>query len=102
MTQGIQIPSVSRQQLKEIKAMKISKRARELIRTCAGTYENGKRDALELLRVHDLSKRGELETLEMAVESISDTIEELKRIQGKLKKELPLTEQEGKTSCCKS
>lgn len=81
---------------------KISKRARELIRTCAGTYENGKHDALELLRVHDLSKRGELETLEMAVESISDTIEELKRIQSKLKKELPLTEQEGKTPCCKS
>lgn len=60
---------------------------REKIKTVCGLYENGRYDLLDLLRVHDLGKRGPEITLELAVESIDDDIESLTRLRDALKGE---------------
>ncbi|WP_289050689.1 hypothetical protein [uncultured Acidaminococcus sp.] len=66
---------------------KIKPEAREKIRTVCDLYENGRHDLLNLLRVHDLGKRGPEITLELAVESIDDDIESLTRLRDALKGE---------------
>lgn len=57
------------------------------IRAVCGLYENGRHDLLNLLRVHDLGKRGPEITLGLALESIDDDIESLVRLRDALKGE---------------
>lgn len=66
---------------------KIKPEAREKIRAVCDLYENGRYDLLDLLRAHDLGKRGPEITLELAVESIDDDIESLIRLRDALKGE---------------
>ena len=66
---------------------KIKPEVREKIRAVCGLYENGRQDLLELLRVHDLGKRGPEITLELALESIDDDIKSLQTLKMELKGE---------------
>lgn len=67
--------------------MKIKPEVRKKIRNVCELYEYGRQDLLNLLRGHDLGKRGPEITLEMAVESIDNDIENLTRIRDALKGE---------------
>lgn len=67
--------------------MKIKPEVRKKIRNVCELYEYGRYDLLNLLRVHDLGKRGPEITLEMAVESIDNDIENLTRLRDALKGE---------------
>jgi len=67
--------------------MQINQDVREKIMAACGLYENGRSDLLELLRVHDLGKRGPEITLELALESIDDDLESLQRLRNALKGE---------------
>lgn len=67
--------------------MRIKPEVREKIRTVCGLYENGRHDLLDLLRVHDLGKRGPEITLGLALESIDDDIESLIRLRDALEGE---------------
>ncbi|MGF0020196.1 hypothetical protein [Acidaminococcus fermentans] len=67
--------------------MKIKPEVRKKIRNVCELYEYGRQDLLNLLRVHDLGKRGPEITLEMAVESIDNDIENLTRLRDALKGE---------------
>lgn len=67
--------------------IKMKPEVRKKIRAVCGLYENGRHDLLDLLRVHDLGKRGPEITLELAVESIDDDIESLIRLRDALKGE---------------
>lgn len=73
--------------LDEMDTMKIKPEVREKIRMVCGLYENGRHDLLDLLRVHDLGKRGPEITLELALESIDDDMESLRRLRDALKGE---------------
>lgn len=66
---------------------KIKPEVREKIKAVCGLYENGRQDLLELLRVHDLGKRGPEITLELALESIDDDIKSLQTLKMELKGE---------------
>ena len=66
---------------------KIKPEVREKIRAVCELYEYGRHDLLNLLRVHDLGKRGPEITLELAVESIDNDIENLTRLRDALKGE---------------
>lgn len=65
--------------------MKMKPEVRETIRFICELYENGRHDLLELLRVHDLGKRGPEITLDLALESVDDNIDSLIRLKGALK-----------------
>lgn len=67
--------------------MKIKPEVRKKIRNVCELYEYGRYDLLNLLRVHDLGKRGPEFTLELAVESIDNDIENLTRLRDALKGE---------------
>lgn len=67
--------------------MKIKPEVREKIRDVCALYEYGRQDLLNLLRGHDLGKRGPEITLELAVESIDNDIENLTRLRDALKGE---------------
>lgn len=67
--------------------MKIKPEVRKKIRNVCELYEYGRYDLLNLLRVHDLGKRGPEITLELAVESIDNDIENLIRLRDALKGE---------------
>lgn len=67
--------------------MKIKREVRKKIRNVCELYEYGRYYLLNLLRVHDLGKRGPEITLEMAVESIDNDIENLTRLRDALKGE---------------
>ncbi|MGN8780585.1 hypothetical protein ACTNE5_00315 [Acidaminococcus fermentans] len=67
--------------------MKIKPEVRKKIRNVCELYEYGRYDLLNLLRVHDLGKRGPEITLELAVESIDNDIENLTRMRDALKGE---------------
>lgn len=67
--------------------MKIKPEVREKIKMVCGLYENGRHDLLDLLRVHDLGKRGPEITLELALESIDDDMKSLQTIKMELKGE---------------
>lgn len=71
----------------EMNTMKMSSEVREKIKAVCGLYENGRHDLLDLLRVHDLGKRGPEITLGLALESIDDDIESLIRLRDALKGE---------------
>lgn len=71
----------------EMNTMKMSPEVREKIKVVCGLYENGRHDLLNLLRVHDLGKRGPEITLGLALESIEDDIESLIRLRDALKGE---------------
>lgn len=71
----------------EMNTMKMSPEVREKIKAVCGLYENGRHDLLNLLRVHDLGKRGPEITLGLALESIEDDIESLIRLRDALKGE---------------
>ena len=66
---------------------RIKPEVRDKIRAVCALYENGRQDLLELLRVHDLGKRGPEITLGLALESIDDDIESLIRLRDALKGE---------------
>lgn len=66
---------------------KIKPEVREKIKAVCGLYENGRQDLLELLRVHDLGKRGPEITLELALESIDDDMKILQTLKMELKGE---------------
>ncbi|WP_270420719.1 hypothetical protein [Acidaminococcus massiliensis] len=68
-------------------AMKMSPEVTEKIKAVCGLYENGRHDLLDLLRVHDLGKRGPEITLELALESIDDDLDSLRRLRDVLKGE---------------
>lgn len=68
-------------------AMKMKPEVREKIKAVCGLCENGRYDMLELLRVHDLGRRGPEITLELALESIDDDMESLRRLRDALKGE---------------
>lgn len=67
--------------------MRMKPEVREKIKAVCGLYENGRHDLLDLLRVHDLGKRGPEITLGLALESIDDDIESLIRLRDVLKGE---------------
>lgn len=67
--------------------MKIKPEVRKKIRNVCELYEYGRYDLLNLLRVHDLGKHGPEITLELAVESIDNDIENLTRLRDALKGE---------------
>lgn len=67
--------------------MKIKPEVRKKIRNVCELYEYGRYDLLNLLRGHDLGKRGPEITLELAVESIDNDIENLTRLRDALKGE---------------
>lgn len=66
---------------------KIKPEVRKKIRNVCELYEYGRQDLLNLLRGHDLGKRGPEITLELAVESIDNDIENLTRLRDALKGE---------------
>ena len=66
---------------------KIKPEVRKKIRNVCELYEYGRQDLLNLLRGHDLGKRGPEITLELAVESIDNDIENLTRLRDTLKSE---------------
>lgn len=66
---------------------KIRPEVREKIIMVCDLYENGRQDLLNLLRVHDLGKRGPEITLELALESIDDDMKILQTLKMELKGE---------------
>ena len=66
---------------------KMEPEVREKIRAVCGLYENGRYDLLDLLRVHDLGKRGPEITLGLALESIDDDLDSLRILRDALKGE---------------
>ena len=67
--------------------MKIKPEVRKKIKAVCGLYENGRQDLLELLRVHDLGRRGPEITLGLALESIDDDLKGLQTLKMELKGE---------------
>lgn len=67
--------------------MKIKPEARKKIRNVCELYEYGRYELLNLLRVHDRGKCGPEITLELAVESIDNDIENLTKLRDALKGE---------------
>ncbi|MGP2527435.1 hypothetical protein ACTUHY_05650 [Acidaminococcus sp. LBK-2] len=66
---------------------KIRPEVREKIIMVCDLYENGRQDLLNLLRVHDLGKRGPEITLALALESIDDDMKILQTLKMELKGE---------------
>lgn len=67
--------------------MKIKPEVREKIRDVCALYEYGRQDLLKLLRAHDLGKRGPEITLGLALESIDNDLDTLRRLRDALKGE---------------
>lgn len=67
--------------------MKIKPEVREKIKAVCGLYENGRYDLLNLLRAHDLGKRGPELTLGLVLESIDDDLKSLQTFKMELKGE---------------
>ena len=67
--------------------MMINPEVRKKIKAVCALYENGRSDLLELLRVHDLGRRGPEITLALALENIDDDLENLRILKAALKGE---------------
>lgn len=50
------------------------------LKECANLYDNGKQDALSLLRAYQEGRYGDLAALTIALENVADDIKQLKAI----------------------